>query len=298
MYPHCGHCSQCLDRRFAVIAAGQELNDPAEGYKTELFSDERPVGSARELALAYVRSASTIKQMTDIAFFSHYGETSRLTGLFPETTNSIGSRIFDLYKRHAAAVCQVFDDAVRSNAPALREGTLHPNCLLALIVRNGDASYITASHPPVSAVEASPEIRLSIDTRRKRVLMAGLGLLAGESAGLIIALAEPFRTALRRETAPEEFPFTKSVTLMTETQCDNEEGLRRRVTRCRAKIEKLARDAGVSPPTPDAVIESLQWHGYRLNPNRVRLVDISQLREAEPRHAFCSQRHAIRQKSK
>jgi Queuosine biosynthesis protein QueC len=40
LHPHCGHCSQCIDRRFAVLAAGQGQNDPVEAYKVELFTGE------------------------------------------------------------------------------------------------------------------------------------------------------------------------------------------------------------------------------------------------------------------
>jgi 7-cyano-7-deazaguanine synthase in queuosine biosynthesis len=123
--PHCGKCSQCIDRRFAMIAAGQEHNDPDEAYKVNLFLDERPAGPDREMALAYVRSASDVNQMEDVAFFSHCGEVSRAVGFFTEPTSTVAERIFDLHRRHAAAVCKVFDEAISRHRAALREGNLH-----------------------------------------------------------------------------------------------------------------------------------------------------------------------------
>ncbi len=117
LHPHCGRCSQCIDRRFAVIAARQHPDDPAESYKVDLFVGERQAGPDREMALAYVRSASDINQMTDIAFFAHYGETSRIVDFFSEPTDTVARRIFELYRRHAAAVCDVFDAAIASHAP-------------------------------------------------------------------------------------------------------------------------------------------------------------------------------------
>ena len=36
------------------------------------------------MALAYVRSASDVNQMADVAFFSRYGEASRAIGFFPQ----------------------------------------------------------------------------------------------------------------------------------------------------------------------------------------------------------------------
>ena len=53
LHPHCGQCSQCIDRRFAVLAASQEHEDPAEAYKVDLFTDKRPAGPDREMALGY-----------------------------------------------------------------------------------------------------------------------------------------------------------------------------------------------------------------------------------------------------
>jgi hypothetical protein len=81
--PHCGHCSQCLDRRFAILAAGLADEDPEEAYKVELFTGERQSGPDREMALAYIRSASRIKDMDDEAFFARFGEASRAVGYFP-----------------------------------------------------------------------------------------------------------------------------------------------------------------------------------------------------------------------
>src|SRR5215218_4696273 len=57
-HPHCGRCSQCLDRRFAILAAGQEQEDPEEAYKVDLFSGDRQPGLDQEMALAFVRSVS------------------------------------------------------------------------------------------------------------------------------------------------------------------------------------------------------------------------------------------------
>jgi 7-cyano-7-deazaguanine synthase in queuosine biosynthesis len=53
LHPHCGHCSQCIDRRFAVLAAGLGHEDRAEAYKVELFSGEHPAGPDRAFGLSY-----------------------------------------------------------------------------------------------------------------------------------------------------------------------------------------------------------------------------------------------------
>lgn len=279
LHPHCGRCSQCIDRRFAVIAAKQSAEDPAEAYKVDLFLGERQAGPDREMALAYVRSASDINQMTDVAFFSHYGETSRVVGFFSEFADAVGRRIFDLYRRHSATVCSVFDEAIALHASKLREGSLPADCLLYLAVsqREGGSVYPVPRSVPKQAATSGPEIRIAIDPEQKRVVLDRWGELTGVSASLIIALADPFRRAVRDERAPEHHPYTETSKLMSQTKCDTNETLRRRILRCRNKIAELARGAGSPPPTLDAVIENSQWHGYRLNPDRVRFVAMTEL---------------------
>jgi hypothetical protein len=56
-HPHCGCCSQCLDRRFAVLAAGAEAQDPAERYEVDLFLGEREKERDRTMAHDWTRHA-------------------------------------------------------------------------------------------------------------------------------------------------------------------------------------------------------------------------------------------------
>ena len=56
-HPHCGRCSQCIDRRFAVLAAGLERFDPEEAYRVSLMADARHGAIDREIALSYLRNA-------------------------------------------------------------------------------------------------------------------------------------------------------------------------------------------------------------------------------------------------
>jgi 7-cyano-7-deazaguanine synthase in queuosine biosynthesis len=279
MHPHCGRCSQCVDRRFAIIAANQDSEDPPEAYGIDLFQGKRPQGPDQEMALAYVRSASNVNQMTDVAFFAHYGETSRVVGFFPEPADAVGSRIFDLYRRHAATICQVFDEAVRLHAPMLREGSLPANSLLSLVVsqREGESPYPLPSGVPALPATLGREIRIAIDTSRKRVVFDRWGEMTGVIASLIIALTEPFSQALRDERAPERYPYTAASILLSRTKCGDGDTLRRRIKRCRGRIAALAKKAGDPPLSSDAVIENLQWHGYRLNPDRIRIVALSEL---------------------
>ena len=275
-HPHCGLCSQCIDRRFAVLAAGLEQDDPIEGYKVDLFTGERPAGPGRELALAYVRSASDITGMTEVDFFSRYGEASRALRFFEEPASTVARLIHDLHRRHAAAVCRVVDRAISENAARLREGTLPPSSLLRLIPAQpeGEWAYPKPDREIKQPILATPQIRLAID--RERVFFDRWGPIRGVGAELLIALAEPFREAMKAELTPENFPFTKTSDLVRRFNCKHGT-LRRRVYRCRNEIARLAAGAGESSPSIEAVIENLPWRGYRLNPDRVKLVALTQL---------------------
>jgi Queuosine biosynthesis protein QueC len=275
--PHCGQCSQCIDRRFAVLAAGQENEDPGEAYKVDLLLGGREPGPDREMALGFVRSASKVTQMTDVEFFAHYGETSRVVSFFHEPANTVARRIFELHQRHAAAVRKVFNDGVKANEANMWNGSLPPDCLLSLVV--GQSSGVTSYPTSISTAEPveAPvqEIRMSIDEIGKRVIFERWGELRGVRAELLIALAAPFREARQNELTPERYPYLATKKLEHQLYCESNEVLRRRVLRCRVAIKELAKDAGDLELAMDAVIESSQWHGYRLNPDRVRLIALS-----------------------
>ena len=273
LHPHCGHCSQCIDRRFATLAAGQDQADPEEAYKVDLLLGGRQPGPDREMALAFIRSASKISQMTDIDFFTHYGETSRIVSHFDEPAETVARRVYELHRRHAAAVCRVFDAGVDANKADIRNGSSPPDCLISLVI--GQHSEITPYPPPANApkmAEASvQEIRISIDEVGKRVIFERWGEMKGVGAKLLIALAAPFREARESELAPEKYPYLSTQTLARQLKCESGV-LRRQALRFRNEINRRAEKAGDPELPVDAVIESSQWYGYRLNPDRVKLI--------------------------
>jgi hypothetical protein len=168
----------------------------------------------------------------------------------------------------------VFDAGVDANKADIRNGSLPPDCLLSLVV--GQRSEVTSYPAPATAptiIEAPlQEIRMSIDEVGKRVVFERWGEIKGVGAELLIALAAPFREAREDELAPEGYPYLTNDRLARQLNCKSDEVLRRRVLRCRNAINGLAERVGGPKPPIDAVIENSQWHGYRLNPDRVRLV--------------------------
>ncbi len=45
---HCGCCSQCIDRRFAIIATGLQAQDPQTDYEIDVFTGPRQDGPEKE----------------------------------------------------------------------------------------------------------------------------------------------------------------------------------------------------------------------------------------------------------
>ena len=146
--------------------------------------------------------------------------------------------------------------------------------MLLLVVGQGagDPSYPAPSPATKPLAVPVQEIRLSIDEVGKRVVLDRWGEIKGVGAELVIALAAPFREARQRELPPEQYPYLTKQELQIQLECKSDEVLRRQVLRCRNAIRRGAEKEGDPKPPIDAVIENSKWHGYRLNPDRVRLI--------------------------
>lgn len=140
---HCGTCSQCIDRRFAILSANLEEHDPAEAYDVDLLLGERPFegylsmnrqrSESRIMIAAYVETASDICKMSPIEFFARYGEASRVLRHVSGSADTAALQLFELHKRHARAVSDVIDKSIAKYASAIRRRELPDSCLLRLV---------------------------------------------------------------------------------------------------------------------------------------------------------------------
>ena len=158
---HCGTCSQCIDRRFAVLSAGMEAHDPAEAYGVDLLVGERPaydsrdshpkISDSRTMLATYVETASDICEMTPIDFFGRYGEAARVLRHVDESADSAALKVYELHKRHAKEVADVIERSIAKFAPAIRKRELPESCLLRLVCDSAiDPSGVTIVSPPSS----------------------------------------------------------------------------------------------------------------------------------------------------
>jgi hypothetical protein len=61
--PHCGVCTQCIDRRFASTAAGLTKYDLLSRYEKDVFCDPLREGLQRTHAENYVRFATRLESL-------------------------------------------------------------------------------------------------------------------------------------------------------------------------------------------------------------------------------------------
>jgi 7-cyano-7-deazaguanine synthase in queuosine biosynthesis len=143
--PHCGQCSQCVDRRFGTIAAGLEEHDLAERYQLDVFTKALPEGEARTLGESYVRFARWVRRQEPQQLFIKLSELS--DALVPDCPNvpETADALAKLHLRHAASVVRVLSTMFGRYRDELGAGDLPATCLLLL-----------AGHSPEHPADAQP----------------------------------------------------------------------------------------------------------------------------------------------
>jgi hypothetical protein len=131
--PHCGVCSQCIDRRFATLAAGCTDEDPGSGYRVDLFTGERKKTEDQTMIERYVGTANKIEAMSDAEqFCTEFPEVCDALRYVEGSADDAAGRIFDLYRRHAQEVRSVLKQEVVRHADDLINGSLPKTCFLRI----------------------------------------------------------------------------------------------------------------------------------------------------------------------
>ncbi len=133
--PHCGGCSQCVDRRFAAIAAGLEAHDPAKRYKHDIFTSELPGWDDRTTALSYVRFARRVNRLSDDQLLESFPQLYEAVVPGGPSPDAVLRELLDLTKRHARTVLDVLTEMTGRNLAAFVAGDLPLTCLVSLAAR-------------------------------------------------------------------------------------------------------------------------------------------------------------------
>lgn len=274
---HCGVCSQCIDRRFAVLAAGMEAYDPADNYMCDLLLGDRGTGNDLRMALSYVTLFKRMAATPRERFLVDFTEVVSAIGNFPGlSADEAGARLYDLFQRHAKAVENVVAEGLAKHSRALFRNELPSGSLLAICYSRGHietpvpSDYDQQIKAFVDRLNA-PVLEFAIDAKGKQILFRGGLSLVGKNFELVHALLADFRAA---KADDEEVPFMRAP-ILAERMKITELSMRRQVSRLRDELDPLAVSLGI-PLDQNTFIETKERDGYRLNPalREVPLADI------------------------
>ncbi len=134
--PHCGVCSQCIERRFASAAAKLEEFDLAERYKADIFRGALE-GNGLTMAESYIRFARKVHQMSVDGLFLEYPQLGDCILSDDPSPATAAEALGNLVLRNTTAVLDVLANELSRAAREAVTHTLPPTCLIQLSVERG-----------------------------------------------------------------------------------------------------------------------------------------------------------------
>ena len=280
-FTHCGYCTQCLDRRFGVLAAGMEAADPDEQYETSVLLGSREDRVSIVPALEWTQHSVRLATINDGEFLESFGvELARLKRGYPDLeAEEVVRRSLRLHERHGKAVTAVLNDWAVKKVAELSGGSLPPTCLLrsfmadataaprlAEIVGRGAAARLPTSEPSDREATGGPlAVELVKDGARHEVRVRDLGSVFNEPAKPAFALHRQYEEDRSAGLLEDEYRYAPGKTLTPQAgQSVND--VRQNVRRCRAKLAEFHREIHGLDPPEDLLIQSKAQRGYRLDP--------------------------------
>jgi len=166
--PHCGICSQCIDRRFGSIAAGLEEYDPAERYRKNIFTESLDEGTEIKLALGHTRFAREVIQnygKSGESLFSRWPELNDIVSTYnPTDQGHVAKSLTTLLARHSLETLGVLTKEFQRHRTAIENWEIPSTSLLALENNPG----IVYEPPPARPLKESVAFALNLITRVSR----------------------------------------------------------------------------------------------------------------------------------
>ena len=146
---HCGRCSQCIDRRFAVAGAGLLSKDPGSDYLSDVFIGPRPKQLDQSIAIDYTRHGIELERRSDVETAGIFNAEISRAVRYERNARESAEKLIAMYKRHGTIVRQILEEQLRFNAPRLIDHTLEETSLLALAIGQ---NYLPAGERPAGAI--------------------------------------------------------------------------------------------------------------------------------------------------
>lgn len=283
LFTHCGTCSQCQDRRFAILAAGLEKYDPSESYATDVMVGIRTHAIARTMGVEWTRHATRISHMSDMDFLCQFGsEISLLMQGFPDwPLGETFRRLVGLHRRQSGIVIGVLTKEISANAAELAQGQLPASSLLVLHMGSGTSDLGTLpiediAPPEIEAFEnldqevaseqdrdGLPNLEFRFDKGRPWVAIRGLCDLSGTAAIVTHLLRKPFDEDRIAGLEPDAHRYSHVTGLPGCTM--SKVNVRAALSRCRKKVDQAFLLQRQTKAPKGFLIESRTGHGHRLS---------------------------------
>lgn len=130
---HCGTCSQCIDRRIAILAAGLEDHDPERDYVVNVFTGPRKPGYEQNMAVNYARHALELFGMDGETIAARFNSEISRAIRHEHDRRAAASAVVAMHQRHAADAWKVLNAQLRDHVGELSTGRLPDTSMLALI---------------------------------------------------------------------------------------------------------------------------------------------------------------------
>jgi len=131
---HCGTCSQCIDRRFAVAAAGLLAHDSDTDYVSDVFIGPRKAGYERNMAADFVRHGIELCHRSESELAVCFNaEISRAVRYQPKRSEA-AAEILSMHRRHGEAVDRVLREQLVEHVAKIVRGTIDDSSLLSLVI--------------------------------------------------------------------------------------------------------------------------------------------------------------------
>lgn len=293
IHPHCGICSQCLDRRFGILAAGLGHEDPADGYKCDVLLGPRE-GRGATMAVEWTRHALRMSKMTQMDLFRHFGlELSAIFAGHPELSPERTMQMtLALQQRHSDSVRSVLTAAIHEHAPQIANGALAAESLLIMHIGSGHANVVPSLRPdprweqrPVVPPDRIPKKNVLFDRNAPlrvafflndeihAVSVEGLCDILGRPAKIAHGLKPRFDEDRSAGLEPDHHRYLRDYRDLDRKLSSS--AMRQLVKRCRDTLAESYKELFGEPPTKPLLIQNKQSRGYWLDPA---------IRLAKPRH--------------
>jgi 7-cyano-7-deazaguanine synthase in queuosine biosynthesis len=285
---HCGVCSQCIDRRFAILAAGLEEHDRSGDYKTDVIAGERETPRNKTLALEWVRHAGRLADMSIMEFAQRFSsDLVRITSAYSDlTSNEVVEKCFNLHRIHGRTVQKTIEKEIEKRKKSLSRGEMPPTSLLALFIGNAqmDIPTLDDSLTLIEAPSGEPApVTLKGDVPpslfpllvafyfnekppRHIVEVSGLGFVRGAPAAVAHNLKPYYEEDLAAGLAPENHRYISPGELATTRRYVSRNTVSQQVKRCRKELAEFYQAVMQEKPDRDLLIENFRPKGYRLDP--------------------------------